>query len=114
MSEEEGLGWLLHLGTKLGTGLRTAVKLRTSGLMCCYSSEDGGGARASGVATAAKVSGKGGVWHITFIVMVVLDMERMEIDKDLDALNKGKLHLPFHHKEDDVRWATATKLEASH
>jgi len=81
--------------------------------MCGCSSEDGGGARAPGAATAAKGSGKGGVRLITFIVMVVPKMERMEIDKDLDAHNKGKLRLPFHHKEDDGRWATATKLEAS-
>ena len=69
--------------------------------MCGCSSEDGGGARAPGAATAAKGSGKGGVRLITFIVMVVPKMERMEIDKDLDALNKGKLRLPFHDKEDD-------------
>ena len=69
--------------------------------MCGCSSEDGGGARAPGAATAAKGSGKGGVRLITFIVMVVPKMERMEIDKDLDALNKGKLRLPFHHEKDD-------------
>ena len=67
-----------------------------------------------GAVTAAKGSGKGGVRRITFIVMVVPEMERMEIDKDLDALNKGKLWLPFHHKKDDGSWATAAELEASH
>ena len=72
--------------------------------MCGCSSEDGGGARAPGAATTAKGSGKGGVRLITFIVMVIPEMERMEIDKDLDALNKGKLRLPFHDKEDDGRW----------
>ena len=40
---------------------------------------------------AMKGSGKDGVRRITFIVMVVPEMERMEIDKDFDALNKGKL-----------------------
>ena len=101
-SEEEGLGRLLHLGTKLGTGSRTAAKLHMSGSMCGCSSKDGGGARAPGAAIAAKGSGKGGVVRrITFIVRVVPEMERMEIDKDLDALNKGKLQLPFHHEKDD-------------
>ena len=48
--------------------------------------------RVSGAATTAKGSRKGGgVRHIAFIVRVVLELERMEIDKDLDALNKGKL-----------------------
>ena len=82
--------------------------------MCGCSSEDGNGVRAPGAVTAAKGSGKGSVQCITFIVMVVLEMERMEIDKDLDALNKGKLRLPFHHKKDDGSWATAAALEASH
>ena len=99
-SEEEGLGRLLHLGT----GSRTAAKLHMSGSMCGCSSKDGGGARAPGAAAAAKGSGKDSVRRITFIVMVVPEMERMEIDKDLDALNKGKLRLPFHDKEDDGRW----------
>ena len=111
-SEEEGLGQLLHLGTKLDTGSRTTAKLRTSGSMCGYSSEDGGGVRAPGAVAATKGSGKDGVRRITFIVMVVLEMERMEIDKDLDALSKGKL--PFHHKKDGGGWATTAEREASH
>ena len=58
--------------------------------------------RVSGAATTAKGSRKGGgVRRIAFIVRVVLELERMEIDKDLDALNKGKLRLPFHHEKDD-------------
>ena len=109
-SEEEGLGRLLHLGT----GSRTAAKLRTSGRCAAAAARTAAARELRALRLLRRGRQNGGVRHITFIVMVVPEMERMEIDKDLDAHNKGKLRLPFHHKEDDGRWATATKLEASH
>ena len=111
-SEEEGLG-RLHLGTKLGTGSRTAAKLHTSGRCAAAAARTAAARELRALRLLRRGRQKGGVRRITFIVMVVPEMERMEIDKDLDAHNKGKLRLPFHHKEDDGRWATATKLEAS-
>jgi len=38
---------------------------------------------------------------IAFISGDAPEMERMEIDEDSGALNKGKLRLPFHHEEED-------------
>ena len=102
-SEEEVIGRFCHLGTKLGTGSRTAAKLRTSGSMCGCSSEDSRRRReSSGRSDCCEGVGKG--WRCAahaLIVRVAPEMERMEIDKDLDALNKGKLRLPFHHEKDD-------------
>ena len=90
-SEEEGLGRLLHLSTKLGTGSRTAAKLHTSGRCAAAAARTAAARELRALRLLRRGRQKGGVWRITFIVMVVPEMERMEIDKDLDALNKGKL-----------------------